>query len=285
MRFFKSREEKLTGRVEKLKQKMYDSQIRVLDLYQEFDIAVGPVPLLGISPLFATKLSASQDYLLHREVDLDHVFPCEGAYSETYDVILYNQLHCERISDSQLDATLVHEYAHRLMRVYFAVFDQHLGRIREIRQQSNSLQLDQSAHEGEKSGNGPRSPEELLERIETSLVDCFTTPRTPDELLLGQFQFYFNEMWAKSVEMYLTGQTHDRLWMVYSGANVGTSLIEDYDFFKKIQSTFHTLFFERLFSHGLHKTARRIPFVYSALKFQFDQHYEKRLPEDIAIRL
>jgi len=265
-------------RKRKLIEKMRDSHSRVLDAYQAFDINVGHVPLIGINPLLAAKLGVSEYYLLFGEIG--EITYCPGAYDATHDVILYNQLLCERMPSHMLDAVLVHEYAHRLMSIYLSAFSQHNSMRQHPERALNPLQLPQGGH-----SEPARSPESVIKEIENSLEVRLRKSRTRDELLKEQFEIYFKEMWAKSLELYLTEQPDDRKWMFYSGAKVGFLLIEDYDFFKKIQSTIHTLFFERLFSHGLNKTARRLPLFYAALKFKFDQHYEKSLPENVVIPL
>ena len=251
----------------KLIEKLDGSHERALNSFASFNINIGPVPIVIAPQEDLRDLHNLKRYLLDLSYDRDTYI--EGMYSGLNDMIFLDEDTCRRES-ARLDYVITHEYAHRLFRIF-------MKKIEERGRKQQNINLGIAALPGSTENINPF--EELRRYVESLQKEG----RTKDERRRLEFEIYFDEMFAVSAGLYLTGQIGDEGWFRRSAIYAEDTLKEDGDFLGRLESTLYKAFFERMFSYGFRKVAIELPTSYQITRTAFEKRYQKALSENTII--
>jgi len=224
---------------------------RVLDSFGEFGIRIGPVPIHVVKQKELQSIHAPSRDLTHMAHST-----IAAMYAPFGDMILFGKSHYRIWSllggPLGIERILAHEYAHRLYSLIFAGFYM-TPQEKRTYQDGNVLLLALPVVTEE---IGP--VEQLKKYVENVIYQI--PGQTEDDKLKWKFNYYFNEMFAETVALYLAGPVNgDESWFTYAAYHREFVFGQDEQFAKTFEKTLHTVFFERMFSHGLKKVAIELP--------------------------
>lgn len=238
---------------------------RVLDAFGAFGINVGPVPIIRVTQDELKSIEALERYAL--DMAYNPEFYVRGIYSDLTDAILLDRSTWKWEKSVTIDHVLAHEYAHRLFRRFMSA-------VEKKEEDIKNPNLDRLTLPGAVEEVNP------LEKLKRYVESLQMKRRTVDDRRRLEFDIYFEEMFAESVALYLTGQVNgDRRWLDYSQTHQGVVLGQDRQFTRRLEEALYNTFFERLFSHGLRHVAIELPFLYQVARHTMEKRYQKSLPE------
>ncbi len=256
----------------RLMKNLVQSEQRVLTSLEMYGIFLDPVPSLVID---------EQKGLRNLSFAERKLFDVEAYSPNTYTNGLYSRVDGSLYADrdflfwakkKRIDEVVAHEYGHRLFSLSMDRYWQYVER-KNQRKTATPLfltgELDQ------------RTP---LERYAAYLKTLSQQRRTPLERARLDFDTIVDEMFAQSIALFLVGKTDESCLTDFIYPYRGV-LAGDQHFLPKLEETLQDVFFDRMFTVGLKQVIVEIPFVYHALRMDFERYHRPLLADSLSVKV
>jgi len=238
----------------RIDERLSDSNQRVSDLFSIFGVNIETMPIIVASQRDLKLIVDGGD-----KSSQNNGLRYGGLYSTLIDRILIDRETSRWGRQETLDRILSHEYAHRIFKKIWSLWEKYeiikLNRLRLGNSQEGQTPLD--------------ALKKFLESSEIESLTEYETRRL-------EFNNYFEEMFAESVAIYLTDPKNIKeRWFNYSRLNQGFILSQDKEFTKQLEETLYYAFQTKLSEQGLVKVSMTMPFLYTFLSQKFKERYTR----------